>query len=1141
MDEETAAIKLQCAYRGHLALKKVRNAAKDIYVKETDPESGYSFYLNKQTGVSSWNKPKILGSEDIVGDVSVSYEDNYYEDEQMETKNSVEQPYYDYDNEHQEAADTYGYHEMGEVDEYGHFIVQEDNSEIVEVGQVNTSKKGKGKKKKKVKVKSWVTLFKENELRPWQCILCKRPNRAHNPTCLQCGKKKPPRPNLEDVAAKMIQACWRTHVGWEKMRKMIENNYEKLWNSKAKKYYYFNKTTKEESFEKPMILRRSGKAGDDIELSPRSKQLEEDRYYRNLGMKEREEKFRLQRIQEKKQAQAEADAIWESQWKLSLSEAQRTGELLNCWKGLDRIHSKVFTLKHLTAVRLIGHSLTYIPEEFCDVLRNLTSVSFSNNLLETLPHNIGNLENLTDLNVLKNKIRYLPESLCILKKLERLDLCNNSLMGLPEHFGALSSLHGVLTIELNEMTEVPDSIGDLSVESLRMSRNSLTKLPSSLGRLTTLTSLVINGNRLEQFPNEVTLLPKIRHISLCRNNLTSIADNIGDCQYLRNLWLDWNNIAIVPDSIANCKHLQYIKLEGNPMRQPTFDVISQGTMAIRKFCQVRLKYSLNRKRVRIVRDLQNMFSLVEQLNLGDKFDDMLALTPAPPHDEDGYFAFVLDRFLPSNKYEDALFPKIQKLIHETSDLRSHRIRDFPFTIDDVIDALENIEDPLGQIGHAQMKLNFRRCSCKKRDGTRKVCIPPGRGWNCRRRGCLIKKKTMSAHDYHKQVQKANDKVKIKRQIELASSTAWRYIRSAAGVKAMLTLALTMAQEQREGDRVKRFVAKRMKKAISNDKHQRARRDRRLKALKERKKRNLNDLTKRREKLLHKKESLRGWELEKCEEEIESILERLERSPEDEEIARIQEDNEDADTELENAKLAATQAAGFKPLTEAQKKRPDAQLLKLAHSLLQSATLKYVEEQKQMAKEKAMRETALMAHIYGRWQRSDMKMIFEAWRDVALVMIEVREYLGERAQEANQHKQMTDYVDTLLIRMEQDKWTEHWDEYNEKYYYIHSETGVQKDFIPEDEAYVPRALRDERGKHIGKSAFLPWLKKRIHHTHYPKGMEEEEEQAKKEFYQMVDQKYEESTKYLENYVDGYDEYDGEGYNGDDYVADDVPNV
>ena len=43
-----------------------------------------------------------------------------------------------------------------------------------------------------------VTLFKENELRPWQCILCKRPNRAHNPTCLQCGKK-----NLAETATRL--------------------------------------------------------------------------------------------------------------------------------------------------------------------------------------------------------------------------------------------------------------------------------------------------------------------------------------------------------------------------------------------------------------------------------------------------------------------------------------------------------------------------------------------------------------------------------------------------------------------------------------------------------------------------------------------------------------------------------------------------------------------------------------------------------------------------------------------------------------------------------------------------------------------------------------------------------------------------
>ena len=52
-----------------------------------------------------------------------------------------------------------------------------------------------------------------------------------------------------------------------------------------------------------MILQRNGKSNDDIALSPRSKQLAEDRYYRNLGMKEREEKFKMQRKLEKQEAE----------------------------------------------------------------------------------------------------------------------------------------------------------------------------------------------------------------------------------------------------------------------------------------------------------------------------------------------------------------------------------------------------------------------------------------------------------------------------------------------------------------------------------------------------------------------------------------------------------------------------------------------------------------------------------------------------------------------------------------------------------------------------------------------------------------------------------------------------------------------
>lgn len=1085
------------------------------WVEELDPDSGYPFYLNTVTGESTWARPPVL---DLVQSYAVEEGANemYVEGEQQ-----TAEPYYNYEEEHLEASETYGYGEMGgEVDEYGNFVhVQEESHDHAGDNNLSSSNNKLVKKQKK---KSWVALFKENALRPWQCALCSRPNRANNPACVQCGKKRPERPTLENVAARKIQAMVKTHFAWKRLRKMIENNYEKLWDGKNRVYYYKNKKTGEMLWEKPVILQIYGGGDDDIALSPRSQKLKEEREFRELGMREREEKFQIQRRQEKEAAEEEDRKEWEACWALSLSEAKRTGELLNCWKGLPRMHTDIFTLSNLTSVRLIGHKLTYVPPDFCKTLLKLQSLSFSNNLLTELPHDIGNLTGLTDLNLLKNKITHLPESLCVLTKLSHLDLCNNKLKYLPEHFGALSSLSGVLTIEVNDLTELPDSIGDLNIEALRVSRNLMTQLPTTINRLKNLCSLVVNGNNLEVFPAEVCDLVNIRHLSLCRNKLVDISPNIGNLVNIENLWLDWNKIRVLPDSVANCKKLKYLKLEGNPMVQPTFDIISEGTGRIRLWCENRLKFAKNRQRVRIVSDLQHMFGCIEVLGLEDEIADMVTINPAPPHDEDGYYAFCLDRFFPSKRYENPAFPRIQKLVNDAARIRSHRIRDFDFTIEDVKDALESISDPLGPIGHSELKLNFKKCSCQHKDGRRKVCIPPSRGWLCRRRGCLIKKRIMSEQDYRKQIAKANDAVKLKRQISLASSTAWRFIRSAQGMKAMLNLALSMAQDRRESDRVERFVAKRMKKAIEHDKKQRKRRERRLKTLEDRKVRNLNQLTKRREKLLHKKESLRGWELEECNEEIDAILEKLERSPEDEEIARIGEDNADADQELEDAKVAATKAAGFKELTEAQKKRPDAALLQLAHSMMHEATNKYVTDQVAIAKEKCKRESALMAHIYGRWQRSDMKIIFEAWRDVALEMIEIREYLEERLEEDNAHNILTAELQQMLVGMEQAKWTEHYDEFNDKPYYIHSETGEQKDFIPDDEAYVPRTLRDDRKRNIKPSVFQKFLRKQEHHDHlYPKGMEEMMDGVSPEYFQMVDENADEAAAYLE---DRYYEYE-----------------
>ena len=71
MKEEEAALILQCAYRTHLALKTVRRVAREVYVKEIDPESGYPFYFNRVTGASSWDRPKVLGLRDDEDDQAI--------------------------------------------------------------------------------------------------------------------------------------------------------------------------------------------------------------------------------------------------------------------------------------------------------------------------------------------------------------------------------------------------------------------------------------------------------------------------------------------------------------------------------------------------------------------------------------------------------------------------------------------------------------------------------------------------------------------------------------------------------------------------------------------------------------------------------------------------------------------------------------------------------------------------------------------------------------------------------------------------------------------------------------------------------------------------------------------------------------
>ncbi|CAM9883798.1 unnamed protein product, partial [Phaeothamnion confervicola] len=64
-DDEAAAM-LQAAWRGRLARRVVRRRlADECYEKVFDAETGATYYYNHQTQQATWEKPALLGSEDL--------------------------------------------------------------------------------------------------------------------------------------------------------------------------------------------------------------------------------------------------------------------------------------------------------------------------------------------------------------------------------------------------------------------------------------------------------------------------------------------------------------------------------------------------------------------------------------------------------------------------------------------------------------------------------------------------------------------------------------------------------------------------------------------------------------------------------------------------------------------------------------------------------------------------------------------------------------------------------------------------------------------------------------------------------------------------------------------------------------------
>lgn len=295
------------------------------------------------------------------------------------------------------------------------------------------------------------------------------------------------------------------------------------------------------------------------------------------------------------------------------------------WYGVGVSNGHVVSL-NLQNNNLIGT----IPVEIGN-LPNLTYLSFNNNSLTgSVPSQIGQLTNLTSLNLSRNQLSgALPSQFYNLIKLEFLDLNNNQFSGaISSQLGQLVKLK-VVNITSNSFSgPIPTQIGLLTdLISFAAGVNQLSgSIPVEFCQLTNLTEVYLSSNQLTgSIPSQINQLTNVTGIYLNVNKLSGeLPSEIGSMTNLTTLYLNNNQFSgTVPTSYGNLVNLNILSLHTNnltgslPVGMQNFDKLTTLFLSDNKFSGAipNLTAAINLRRVqfqgnkfRFV-DFENQYSL----------------------------------------------------------------------------------------------------------------------------------------------------------------------------------------------------------------------------------------------------------------------------------------------------------------------------------------------------------------------------------------------------------------------------------------------------------------------------------------------------------------------------------------------------
>ena len=170
-----------------------------------------------------------------------------------------------------------------------------------------------------------------------------------------------------------------------------------------------------------------------------------------------------------------------------------------------------------------------------------------NNLVGTIPEELGNLQYLQELEIHNNQLSgNIPPELGNMTALKKMNLSVNQLSGsIPPELGNLTNLTGLTLSNNNLSGNIPAQLGSLSlVTYLTINNNRLSgSLPQEIGNLTNLLYLSIENNLFNgSLPMELTSLNKVRYFSFENTNVC-IPANASFSSWLSDIEGDWGVIS----------------------------------------------------------------------------------------------------------------------------------------------------------------------------------------------------------------------------------------------------------------------------------------------------------------------------------------------------------------------------------------------------------------------------------------------------------------------------------------------------------------------------------------------------------------------------------------------------------------------